>query len=299
MSVRAMMCASSAVRSNALSSCAPRGKSPVRVQRCGIGSSCACTPGEKLAGVERDLQRLTARDGSPLPTENRAPMERAFGHDFSAVRIHADRDADVVASNLQAHALTSDHHILFRSGDYRPGTQTGDRLLAHELAHVVQQARGVQRAALDGGLGDPLEREAEVHADAAMSYVQPQQGAAEKAPSEESVDIAQEPDVALAAGPRDCDKEHILCFRQCWRRKPPWPIEKGKSGHYAYCASKCLAEYMACEAERALERAFESMGEALDWLARHPEVVVGTVVIVAGVAFVVATGGAGLILVAA
>ena len=54
---------------------------------------------------------------------------------------------------------------------------------------------------------------------------------------------------------RDCDQEHIECFRRCWSQCPPWPIERGKRGHYLYCQSKCLAEYMECEAANAVERA--------------------------------------------
>jgi RHS repeat-associated protein len=57
---------------------------------------------------------------------------------------------------------------------------------------------------------------------------------------------------------RNCDQEHIDCFRDCWKRCPPWPIENGKRGHYLYCQSKCLAEYMACEAANAAERAGEA-----------------------------------------
>jgi RHS repeat-associated protein len=54
---------------------------------------------------------------------------------------------------------------------------------------------------------------------------------------------------------RDCDQEHIECFRKCWGKCPPWPFgPKGKGGHYRYCSAKCLAEYMECEAENDAER---------------------------------------------
>ena len=98
---------------------------------------------------------------------------------------------------------------------------------------------------------------------------------------------------------RDCDQEHITCFRDCWNARPPWPVRYHKWDHNTYCTSKCLAEYMACLAALAGERVFEEMEDAIDWLADHPEVVVGTVVVVGGAVFVVATGGSGaLILVA-
>jgi len=97
-----------------------------------------------------------------------------------------------------------------------------------------------------------------------------------------------------------CDQEHIECYRRCMKRKPPWPFDQGgPSAHNGFCRTKCLTEYMICIGEKAAEKAFDSMAAALDWLAKNPEVIVGTIVVVAGVAFVVATGGTGaLVLVA-
>jgi hypothetical protein len=83
-------------------------------------------------------------------------MERAFASDFTAVRVHTGPGADHAASGLHARALTTGTDILFRSGAYEPGTD-GERLLAHELAHVVQQSRGLAQGAIDGGASDPLE----------------------------------------------------------------------------------------------------------------------------------------------
>jgi hypothetical protein len=98
-------------------------------------------------------------------------MEAAFSADFSSVRVHTDSAADDAASTLNAHALTAGTDILFRSGAYNPGTQSGDRLLAHELAHVVQQRDGVAHAAIDGGPSDPLERAADAAADSVARTV--------------------------------------------------------------------------------------------------------------------------------
>jgi RHS repeat-associated protein len=97
---------------------------------------------------------------------------------------------------------------------------------------------------------------------------------------------------------RDCDAEHIQCFRNCWKRKPPYPCEKGKSSHYRFCAAKCLAEYMACLAENAAEQVADAAKQAAQWLADHPAAVVGTIVVIAGVVMVVTvTGGGALVLV--
>jgi hypothetical protein len=151
------------------------------LQRCGIGSSCGCAPHDKLAGIQRDLQRATA-SGTPLPPATRTQMEGAFAADFSGVRLHTGPASHDTASSLHAHAFTAGTDIVFRSGAYRPGTPTGDRLLAHELAHVVQQARRLPRAAIDGGSSDPLEQAADHAADHASPAAEREaHGAAEAA----------------------------------------------------------------------------------------------------------------------
>jgi hypothetical protein len=142
---------------------------PAWVQRCGVGSSCGRALQDQLAGVQRDLQRATAGGGAALPAATQKTMQRAFSADFSAVRIHTGAAPNRVASGLDARALTTGNDILFRSGAFQPQTPGGERLLAHELAHVVQQAGGLPRAAIDGGPADPLERAAEMAADHAVT----------------------------------------------------------------------------------------------------------------------------------
>ena len=72
---------------------------------------------------------------------------------------------------------------------------------------------------------------------------------------------------------RDCDQEQIECFQRCWNQNPPWPIERGNAGHYKYCQTKCLAEYMECVAENEAEKACEKIREVWDdldeWLWEH------------------------------
>ena len=72
----------------------------------------------------------------------RAFFEPRFRRDFGAVRVHANRDAATAAQSLDALAYTTGRSIVFGEGQYAPGTTSGRRLLAHELAHVVQQAGG-------------------------------------------------------------------------------------------------------------------------------------------------------------
>jgi hypothetical protein len=83
-----------------------------------------------------------AGGGQPLPDAARSFMEPRFGHDFGAVRIHADRAAGELAGQLQARAFTTGHDVFFAPGEFQPGAAGGQRLLAHELAHVVQQSQG-------------------------------------------------------------------------------------------------------------------------------------------------------------
>ena len=83
--------------------------------------------------------RATERGGAPLSPAERAFFEPRFGHDFSRVRVHADGEAAMAARAVQARAYTFGHDIVFNRGEYVPHTSAGRRLLAHELAHVVQQ----------------------------------------------------------------------------------------------------------------------------------------------------------------
>jgi hypothetical protein len=96
---------------------------------------------------------------------------------------------------------------------------------------------------------------------------------------------------------RDCDAEHHECYRTCKQTKPSWPIPFGGSRHAAYCATFCLAEYMACLSAEASQQTFVSMGAAADWLYRHPQVIGSAIVVVGVGVFVVATDGAGIVLV--
>jgi hypothetical protein len=81
--------------------------------------------------------------GRSLDPATRVRMEQRFGHDFSQVRLHAGGAAERSASELSALAYTVGNHIVFGEGRYAPGTPMGQRLIAHELAHVVQQAVAV------------------------------------------------------------------------------------------------------------------------------------------------------------
>jgi hypothetical protein len=92
-------------------------------------------------------------------------MEPRFGHEFSAVRVHADAQAAESARAVKAHAYTVGREVVFADGQYAPHTETGRRLLAHELVHVAQQAKVPLPGEIDtirlSRESDPQEREAE------------------------------------------------------------------------------------------------------------------------------------------
>jgi hypothetical protein len=104
-------------------------------------------PGLRLrpSQLGSDLRRATTSGGVALPDAVRTPMEEAFSADFSSVRVHVGPSANEAAESVNAHALTAGNDIVFHDGAYRPGVPGGDRLLAHELAHVVQQRNGRSR----------------------------------------------------------------------------------------------------------------------------------------------------------
>jgi len=94
--------------------------------------------GLRGAGSEQEI-RSHLGEGHPLEGGVRARMETAFGQDFSDVRIHADPHSFEQSNQLNARAFTVGRDIGFAAGEYQPGTLIGDALLAHELAHVLQQ----------------------------------------------------------------------------------------------------------------------------------------------------------------
>lgn len=88
------------------------------------------------------VQATLSSAGAPLERETRQFMESRFGHDFGRVRIHADGQAASSAQSVGARAYTVGNDLVFGRGRYAPATDAGRHLLAHELAHVVQQSGG-------------------------------------------------------------------------------------------------------------------------------------------------------------
>jgi hypothetical protein len=116
-------------------------------------------PTHEAAAVKAELGA-----GHALDPRVQSRMSASFGQSFSGVRVHTDARAAALSSDLNARAFTIGNDVAFASGEYQPGSLIGDALIAHELAHVVQQGAGhdlavpVQREANDQG---KLEEEAD------------------------------------------------------------------------------------------------------------------------------------------
>jgi hypothetical protein len=104
--------------------------------------------------------------GRSLDGGVRSQMESAFGVDFSHVHIHTDATAAGLSESLNARAFTLGQDVAFGPGEYKPGTLVGDALIAHELAHVVQQggANASEPMQKGGAEYNSLEEDADVSA---------------------------------------------------------------------------------------------------------------------------------------
>jgi len=100
----------------------------------------AAESGHPVVSGEVETRINSARgSGQPLADTIREPMERAMGSDFSDVRVHTNSEANELNQQLSARAFTTGKDVFFGKGEYSPGSSSGRKLIAHELAHVVQQ----------------------------------------------------------------------------------------------------------------------------------------------------------------
>jgi len=106
---------------------------PPRIQRYAAQAS------EGTGTAPASVDRVLASSGSPLEPALQQDMSQRFGHNFSRVRVHSDSAAEQSAKDVNAHAYTVGHKLVFDAGQFAPETHAGRRLLAHELTHVVQQ----------------------------------------------------------------------------------------------------------------------------------------------------------------
>lgn len=125
-------------------------------RKCECGNHTMSSKCGACSGEEQTLRRRAAGNssqteapavvhdvlnssGQPLDRQTKAFFEPRFAREFSRVRVHADAQAAESAKAVSARAYTVGNHIVFSAGRYKPETAQGRALLAHELAHVVQQ----------------------------------------------------------------------------------------------------------------------------------------------------------------
>lgn len=143
---------------------------PEQIPVPGLATPPRASSTDPLGGSSVDPQTATRlaspTGGRQLPDTVRAPMESAFGADFSQVRVHHDGAAAQLSRDVSAKAFTHGNDIYFGSGTFNPSSDQGKHLLAHELTHVVQQQQGRDSGGSSGAptigrADDPLETEAE------------------------------------------------------------------------------------------------------------------------------------------
>ena len=155
-------------------------------RQCKCGGTCTkCQEEEERRALQRssaaeapaEFDELPTTGGEPLSAATRHPLEAHFGADLADVRVHTGSEAADSASKLDALAYTSGRDIYFAPGMYAPASDSGRRLLAHEVAHVVQQGSGKEpsiatkssRGVKIGAPDDILETEADQAAEAFIS----------------------------------------------------------------------------------------------------------------------------------
>ena len=135
---------------------------------------------------------LEHSEGQPLDTTTRVEMESHFNHNFSAVRVHSDAITEKSTRELNANAYTFGRDIVFAPGQFAPHTTEGKHLLAHELAHVVQQQRGGSSPSIVADA--PHERSADA-------------AAADVAAGKMSVSVVGATGVGIARAPKDDERK--------------------------------------------------------------------------------------------
>ena len=141
-----------------------REKQDSTLQRSALGTK----PFLKVPSIVQDVLHSP---GQPLDDETRAFVEPRFGHDFSRVRVHADRRAAESAQAVNSLAYTVGDHIVFAAGQFAPQSSAGRSLIIHELTHVIQQRLSGQGPAREAGMIGPVGSAAETEATANASQV--------------------------------------------------------------------------------------------------------------------------------
>jgi hypothetical protein len=112
------------------------------------GAEVGMAGGELSSGLSGAIESRRGR-GSALPSGVRRRMESAFGQDLGNVSIHTDQQSATLNQAVSARAFTTGNDIFFGAGQFRPDTPAGEHMLAHELAHTVQQRNAIGRKTIN------------------------------------------------------------------------------------------------------------------------------------------------------
>jgi peptidoglycan/xylan/chitin deacetylase (PgdA/CDA1 family) len=148
------------------------------------------SPGGQIGAAPPIVHEVLRTPGQRLDDGSRAFFEQRFQHDFSKVRIHAGDKASASAKSVQARAYTVGHHIVFGSHGHAQDSNAARHLLAHELAHVVQQG--------DARSGSLLQRQTDDKSDAGRTAPA---GPATSTPAGSATPIPAGPATPTPAGP--------------------------------------------------------------------------------------------------
>ncbi len=151
------------------------GSAALHLQRAAGNAAFGGLMAQRDEEAGESVKAVVGSSGRSLPTDLATDMGARLGHDFSDVQVHDDAASASSAKAMGAHAYTVGNHLVFGEGTYQPDTPAGQRTLAHELTHVVQQSKGPVDGTPTGGgvkVSDPsdrFEREAAHTADLVMS----------------------------------------------------------------------------------------------------------------------------------
>jgi hypothetical protein len=179
-----------------------------------LALQCPSAPQAEASVVLPVVNDVLRSPGHSLDAHTRAAMESSFGYDFHEVRVHHDSGAAESARLLKAHAYTIGGDIVFAAGRFAPGTMLGDRLLAHELTHVVQQT--VERGSVPCLQRDDNEEDSNVPIDLEPQVVEGE--------ADSNTQIELEPQVVEgevdSEGRKNLERAAELqkeCKANCWR----------------------------------------------------------------------------------
>lgn len=139
------------------------GRAPNSALQSLVGAKGGPVPDQAEQAIQREVG-----GGQPLQASTQAQMGSAMGTDLTGVRVHNDNTSDQLAGQLGARAFAVGSDVFFAANEYQPATTDGQRVIAHELAHVMQDSDQPQAKLQVGSVDDPAEKEADAVAQRVM-----------------------------------------------------------------------------------------------------------------------------------